>query len=320
MIDCSSFISGFENEETRFFDNSAFPTEVVPFLLFVMLVLLYSRSWVTNEGLKTIMLFANQILLITNHQYRFPVRVHTLEKWAELSKRVYHGIESYVSCTQCHAMYPIELNRTRNKRCSWKDSVKNASRCNNELYTKTKNGMYMPTQMFHYNTIRQSILTLLQRPHFVHQLESKRKRYAGYHSDIQDAQAYNTFRLNPNDPLPFTQESPYNILLSLFIDWFQLYQNNSQDVRGIYATIQNLYPSERHLPHNSLILGIMNGPNEISFVYINQYLDLIVKELQVLQNGVVMQNCYGEDVLVKICVNHYQGDLPAIRKVILMLL
>lgn len=96
------------------------------------------------------------------------------------------------------------------------------------------------------------------------------------------AYVYNAFRLEPKDPLPFTQESSYNIYLFLFVDWFWLYQNNSQDVGGIYATIRNLYPSERHLPNNTLTLDIMNGPNEISYAHTIQYLDLIVKELQVL--------------------------------------
>lgn len=148
------------------------------------------------------------------------------------------------------------------------------------------------------------------------QLTHRRKKYLGYCSDIQDAQAFNTFKINPHDSVAFTQDSPYNILLSIFVDWFQLYDNNSQDVGGIYASIQNLQPSERHIAHNTLTLGIMNGPNETSYLHINHYLSLIVQELQILKDGVWMRNCYNEEVLVKIAVNHYQADLPAMRKVI----
>lgn len=301
--------------EARFFNNTAFPTEPVAFLLFVMVILLYSKAFCTNEGLETIMLFLNQVLVLTNHQYRFPVRIHTLEKWAQLSERVYHGIKSYVCCTECRSMYPIQGNRTRNKKCSWKDSYTNANMCGNFLYLE-KNGIYTPKQLFHYNSIEQTIRTYLKRQHFVDQLTHRRKKYLGYCSDIQDAQAFNTFKINPHDSVAYTQESPYNILLSIFVDWFQLYDNNSQDVGGIYASIQNLQPSERHLAHNTLTLGIMNGPNETSYLHINHYLSLIVQELQILKDGVWMRNCYNEEVLVKIAVNHYQADLPAMRKVI----
>ena len=85
---------------------------------------------------------------------------------------------------------------------------------------------------------------------------------------------------------------------------------------GIHASIQNLQPSERHLAHNTLTFGIMNGPNETSYLHINHYLSLIVQELQTLKDGVLMRNCYNEEVLVKVAVNHYQADLPAMRKVI----
>lgn len=169
-----------EEDDARFWDNSAFPTEPVSFLMFIMVVLLYSKAFITNnEGLEIVMMFLNQILILTNHVYRFPVRVHTLERWADLNNRVYHGSQSYVSCSTCHAMYPVEVNRSRNKKCIWKGSVRNASRCENELYIE-KNGVFLPAQLFHYNSIKHTIQTFLQRQHFVHQLESKRKRYPGF--------------------------------------------------------------------------------------------------------------------------------------------
>lgn len=281
--------------------------------MFVMIVLLYSKAFITHDGLEIVMMFMNQILQLTNHHYRFPSRVQTLEKWADLTNRLYHGITSYVTCRKCHAMYPVELNRTRNKLCTWKDSYSNAQTCRQELYVN-KNSVFVPIQLFHYNSIQSTIQSFLYRPHFVHQLENRRKRYEGYMCDIQDAHAFQTFKLKPTDAQPFAEKSPYNILISIFLDWLQLYSNNSQDVGSVFASIQNLWPSERHLPQYTLTLAILNGPNETHNIHLDHYLRIIAQELQLLQRGVTMRNCRGEDVFVRIACSHYLGDTPALRK------
>lgn len=236
----------------------------------MLIVLLHSASYCTDQGLEIIMLFFNQVLMMTNHTYRFPVRVATFVLWAQLNKRVYPSLKSYVCCTNCHALYQYNQPVAASQKCSWKDSLKNAKPCHNELFSTIKNKVHISKRLFHYNPIASTLQIFLKRPYFVHQLEGKRRRVPGLYSDIQHGQMFRNFKIHENDVHAFVDQSPYNILISIFVDWFQLFDDNSQDLGGIYATVQNIFPSERHLKHNSITIGIMGGPKEASYLHIGR--------------------------------------------------
>lgn len=99
-----------------------------------------------------------------------------------------------------------------------------------------------------------------------------KEKIPGLYFDIQHGQMFRNFKIDENDDaLPFVDQSAYNILISVFVDWFQLFDNNSQDLGGIHGTVQNISPSERHLKHNSITIGTMGGPKEVSYLYIGRY-------------------------------------------------
>ena len=108
---------------------------------------------------------------------------------------------------------------------------------------------------------------------------------------------------------------PNYLCLSLNVDWFNPYKETPYSVGAIYLCVLNLPRNERFKEEN-VIVGMIPGPNEPK-QHINTFLRPMVRDLQVLCDGVTFQNPSSILGLTSlratlVCI---ACDLPATRKV-----
>ncbi|KAI9326478.1 hypothetical protein BD770DRAFT_450006 [Pilaira anomala] len=261
-----------EDPFAPFVDNTAIPTDPLSLCLFLMVVTLYGR-YLTDEGIEIVMAFLNVALEICGSPFRFPKKVAAFIVRCQLAERVHHSIKEYVSCKICHAVHaystPTEKQRLLNEHtCSSKEPFINSVRCDAKLFKKVGNKM-TPIHGF-VNSIKQW---------------KNRQSVPGVMGDIYDGRVWNTFKLNEQDDQPFVQQSIFNLVFSINIDWFSLYEYGDYSCEP--ATFQ-----------------------------MNHYLKLVVDELLLLASGVHMQTLNDGVQLVKGALTLVTCDLPATRKVV----
>ncbi|KAI7899674.1 uncharacterized protein BX663DRAFT_178993 [Cokeromyces recurvatus] len=115
-----------EDPFTRFTYESCHPTEPLA-LVFFMTLLIFQGKYLNEEGIEILMQCFNEALKIAKCEYRFPTRANTFRDWCQISKFVCGGLQHFVSCITCHAIYPFqtdeEKERTMSKRkCSSRNS------------------------------------------------------------------------------------------------------------------------------------------------------------------------------------------------------
>ena len=113
---------------------------------------------------------------------------------------------------------------------------------------------------------------------------------------------------------PFLSQ-PNNLCLALNIDWFNPYKETQYSVGGIYLTILNLLRNERYQEENVLLVGMIPGPKEPR-QHINNFLSPLVKDMQVLFDGVSFTSVSGvTNITIRAFLACIACDLPATRKV-----
>ncbi|WP_461043484.1 transposase family protein, partial [Streptomyces sundarbansensis] len=156
------------------------------------------------------------------------------------------------------------------------------------------------------------------RPTFVNSLTQWKTR--NYNDDmlfdIYDGRVWQEFGAD-NGRRPFVQQSDFNIMLTINIDWFQPFVGTQHSSGGVYITIQNLPRAERNQKKNVICAAILPGPKEPKTTEINSYLAPLVDELQMLFQGVFMDVVVDGVVQrkkVRAAVTLVACDLPAARK------
>ena len=109
--------------------------------------------------------------------------------------------------------------------------------------------------------------------------------------------------------------SPYSLLLTLNVDWFQPFKHVQHSVGCIYLVIQNLPIKERYKEENVILVGIMPGPHEASLT-IDSYLLPMIHELQAYySNGLSVLSHFGHEITIRLALSCISCDIPATRKV-----
>ncbi|KAG1437157.1 hypothetical protein G6F56_013241 [Rhizopus delemar] len=157
----------------------------------------------------------------------------------------------------------------------------------------------------------------MARPSFVASLSkwTNRQEVPGRFMDIYDGAVWKTFKTNPNHEIPFVQQSVFNLMLTLNVDWFQPHKGTQHSTGAIYLTIQNLPRDERNLRKNVMLVGLIPGPSETKVTEINHFLAPLVEELLELKDGVPMHTYANGIVTVKAALTLVGCDLPAAKKV-----
>ena len=109
-------------------------------------------------------------------------------------------------------------------------------------------------------------------------------------------------------------DSPYNLAVTLNVDWFQPYKRVKDSVGAIYLCIANLPRSLRYKQENIILVGIIPGPKEPKLT-INSYLEPLVDELKEFWSGVNLTLPSDNNIKVRVCLICVTCDVPAIRKV-----
>ena len=99
--------------------------------------------------------------------------------------------------------------------------------------------------------------------------------------DIFDGNLWND--LMSVDGRPFLS-IPNNLVLSINIDWFRVYEHSQYSTGPIYIVILNVSRNERYKDENIILAGIIPGPKEPKCV--NSFLVPLVKDMQKLYDGV----------------------------------
>lgn len=117
--------------------------------------------------------------------------------------------------------------------------------------------------------------------------------------------------LNPSGR-PFLS-APFNFALSL---WFQPFKYSNYSAGAIYLAIQNLPRNERFTTENIVLVAVIPGPGPHEpKKTMNSYLHPLIKELNELWKGVLMESALGNSVIVQSALVCTACDIPASRKV-----
>lgn len=109
-------------------------------------------------------------------------------------------------------------------------------------------------------------------------------------------------------------------MLTLNVDWYNIYNSSLNSCGSIYLTIQNLPKAgARDLKENMILVGIIPGPSEPDGEEMSHYLNPLVEELLKMINGVpikmLMPDGKEETHTVKAALSLVCCDLPAAKKV-----
>lgn len=171
----------------------------------------------------------------------------------------------------------------------------------------------VPKKSFTYNSVVQALSTLLlSRKGLLRQSSEWRNISCGDNvfTDIMDGQVWKDFRFVNNRPF---LDAPNNIGLALNIDWFNPFVHTQYSIGVIYLTILNLPRAERYIFENTILVGLIPGPNEPK--RINPFLDPLLTELLGHWDGVSVAS--GELGSFTLCAALlcFISDIPATMKV-----
>lgn len=235
------------------------------------------------------MLAFNMLFKVLEISYRFPCRVEPLKRWIKNQTDIHAGITEFVVCQTCSSIYPYHSPQQKEKmhrhlKCTFKDTLAASRRCmtplfqtfnlksNDSAIPSALNNKYIPIKRFYHNSLIHTLKTFMRRKLFADMLEETFARNtsgfgkpSNYTADVQHGSVYSEFALQEDDTsIPFTKQSPFNLLLLLNLDWFSPFELSSYSIGGVWLSILNLDHEERLLRKNTILSGVLPGPREVT--------------------------------------------------------
>ena len=290
---------------------------------------------VSDTGMNILLLFLAKFLSLVGAVTKLNINgfidqlPQTITTARKLIGNVVDNFSRYASCPKCHSIYPLHTcsitssDRTkRSRHCShveYPDHPHATRRrpCNTPLMKVVRTSAGTTTlqarQLYCYRSLIESLRNFMKRPNFVTKCEAWRKRVIVNETlnDVYDGRVWNDF-MNPNG-IAFLS-LPYNLALSMNIDWFQPFKHSTYSMGAIYIAVQNLPREERYNSENIILTGVIPGPREPKKT-MNSYLRPLVDELKILWDGVVMNCASGTPLIVRAALLCTSCDIPAARKV-----
>ncbi|KAG1083805.1 hypothetical protein G6F42_022059 [Rhizopus arrhizus] len=220
-----------------------------------------------------------------------------------------------VVCPECHTLYQPEEVHCDSK-CTFSEF---RITCNTPLFKPVTIGaskMYA-NKVSAFNSIKYALTVMFSRPGFESAIEAwrYRTRHNNTMYDIYDGQFWNEFK--DRDGNVFTSQAR-SLLFTLNVDWFQSSKRTVYSVGAVYLTINNLPRSIRYKKENIILVCVIPGPKEPKDTQINNYLQVLVKDLKELYYGDFF-TCTAESpnapVQVRAALFLIACDIPASRKV-----
>ena len=187
------------------------------------------------------------------------------------------------------------------------------SQLSKEVTLKNGTKRFSPIKVYCYNSIKESLNLLLLRPHFFQVCQDWKTREVPSNTlcDIYDGQVWKTMFSSQSHAL---DEGRLDLGIMINCDWFQPYKRRSNISIGVlYAVIANLPWTMRFLPENVLILGILPALSKEPSS-LNTFLQPLITELLLLQNGMEMTTSETKKVIVSAKIICTASDIPATRK------
>lgn len=235
----------------------------------------------------------------------------------------------YVVCPRCKKLYHLHdcitnvLGQQETKLCDHVEfphhrHSNQRAPCNTPLMKRVKIGgkfKLVPRKTFVYRSIIKALQMIIDRGNFLEACEHwrKRKTELGSLSDVYDGKVWKD--LNTVSGRPFLS-LPGNLCFTLNIDWFNPFDEAPYSAGAIYLVVLNLPRSEQYKIENTILVGMIPGPNEPKN-HINTYLSPMVQDMCKLFEGHVFHNSHSLTRLsmvraMLVCIT---CDLPATRKV-----
>jgi len=175
----------------------------------------------------------------------------------------------------------------------------------------------VPSKTYINQSLIKSLQTLAKKKEFLLKCEKWRSRSQNFSrnvmGDIYDGKLWRD--LMAINGRPFL-EAPNNLVISLNVDWFRVYEHSQYSAGPIYVVILNLPRNERYKSENVILTGIIPGPKEPRS-NINTFLSPLVKDLQELFDGITFENpaSISGFTTIRCVLGCISCDLPATRKV-----
>ena len=148
-----------------------------------------------------------------------------------------------------------------------------------------------PFKVYCYQSVRDTLRHVLQRPGFALKCELWRERDVphGFLADVFDGRVWKEWQyVNGKAFLAVSR----NYAFMFNVDWFQPFKHSSYSVSALYMVLMNLPRSERFKLENVTLAGIIPGPHE-SKLTINLYLQPLDPKLNLLWNDGITVRALG---------------------------
>lgn len=276
---------------------------------------------ISDNALSVLIKFLNKIIFIitkvtktkedvTDFTRDIPNSLYTLRKLTGLNKKYFKMYSSY---PRCHSINS-DLDTKTCKNIQFPANPR-ASICNANLLKTVKKKDKIeskPLKSFFYQSIKSSLSINFQREGFAEAIGHWKVRSKSMPDhligDVYDGKVWKDLEQNG------FFDSPYNLAVTLNVDWFQPYKRVKDSVGALYLCIANLPRSLRYKQENVILVGIIPGPTEPKLT-INSYLEPLVDELKEFWSGVNVTLPSGNNVTVRVCLICVTCDVPAVRKV-----
>ena len=148
-----------------------------------------------------------------------------------------------------------------------------------------------PFKVYCYQSVRDTLRHVLQRPGFALKCELWRERDVphGFLADVLDGRVWKEWQyVNGKAFLAVSR----NYAFMFNVDWFQPFKHSLYSVSALYMVLMNLPRSERFKLENVTLVGIIPGPHE-SKLTINLYLQPLDAKLNLLWNDGITVRALG---------------------------
>lgn len=316
-----------KDDDPEFADSSSSEndddTDVSSVLYMVMVFLLKWQYMfnVSDNALSVLIKFLHKFILIiikvaktkddiTDFTKNIPTSLYVVRKRVGLSNKCF---KMFSSCPTCHSINSnLDTKTCRNIQFP---ANPNASICNSNLLktVKKKDRIELkPLKIYFYQPIKSSLSFNFQREGFIEAIGHWKVRLESipddWMADVYDGKVWKELKETG------FFDSPYNLAVTLNVDWFQPYQRVKDSVGVLYLCIANLPRSLRYKQENVILVGIIPGPKEPKLT-INSYLAPLVDDLKEFWTGINIMLPSGCNVIVRVCLICVSCDIPAIRKV-----
>ena len=151
--------------------------------------------------------------------------------------------------------FPVFIKNSQGKECG-NSLMKSLVTCSKRSYS-----LY-PKKVFSYRSIKPGLEELFSGKVFREFLFEEPNRSIGRMSDIYDGRLWKEFRDPESQQNFFTDKRHLGVMLNL--DWFNPYKNKELSVGVLYLSRLDLQRTEIFKFENSLIVGIIHSPKELS--------------------------------------------------------